>query len=468
MRVVKHRLCEMLPDVCVFLDADELDEVDQFEQHIDTSECVLVFCTGAFCDSRDCMRQLRHAVAREIPLIALIEDGEHGGDADAFKAALAATDEKCEQWGFEGGPSGAELSTALFERELIEWSRLVAFQDVSMWLVAERLLPAEHAPLMRPGEHLALSNRFAGKGAEAAETDQWESLMDLTAEEGAKAAQLELWLASSVMYSLTLMKRCALYVWSVFRRTFFKPSERLVDGSPSSSDQQQARRLKLPSSKPAQIAAAERLFVSPNNEGAMELAGEAELQAVVQEVGELATCQRFLLYLDARTWTGGARSEALAEEVAQAMRAGIKMIIAHEVPGVSQSSHAVGFDSFYACPEGATPTRLLQAGVYSQAVVPLKAGPWRLASLALLARELAKPLETPAHLPADEPSTSSPATHAGSSDAPSLAPSSMKKPRALSVAGRCARGRAQSIANPRGIARNSIVPAGQQQVTNRI
>lgn len=40
------------------------------------------------------------------------------------------------------------------------------------------------------------------------------------------------------------------------------------------------------------------------------------------------------------------------------------------------------------CPEGATPEDLLHRGVYSEIAVPLKGGPWREASMALLSTML--------------------------------------------------------------------------------
>ena len=62
-------------------------------------------------------------------------------------------------------PTPAKLVDHLFAHPLIEWSRLPLFQDVSMRLIAERLLPADHEDVYVQDEFeqhtlsLALSSR---------------------------------------------------------------------------------------------------------------------------------------------------------------------------------------------------------------------------------------------------------------------------------------------------------------------
>ena len=73
------------------------------------------------------------------------------------------------------------------------------------------------------------------------------------------------------------------------------------------------------------------------------------------------------------------------------MKAGVRIVLAHEMPGVGQTPHAVPFSAFFACPEGATPAHLLKAGLYDTIAVPLKAGPWRAAGMALLLKEMTAP-----------------------------------------------------------------------------
>ena len=67
------------------------------------------------------------------------------------------------------------------------------------------------------------------------------------------------------------------------------------------------------------------------------------------------------------------------------MRCGKRLLLAHEMPGLEQEArHAVEFGTFFA--DGQTPSTLVAAGIYSSIAVPLKGGPWRKASMALLAK----------------------------------------------------------------------------------
>ena len=50
MRVVKQRLQEMMPDLQVFLDVDDLEDIDALESYIERTETVLVYCSDGFCD----------------------------------------------------------------------------------------------------------------------------------------------------------------------------------------------------------------------------------------------------------------------------------------------------------------------------------------------------------------------------------------------------------------------------------
>ena len=53
MRVVKQRLKEMVPDLEVFLDVDDLEEIGDLEGYIKRSRIILVYC------SNGCVRRLR-------------------------------------------------------------------------------------------------------------------------------------------------------------------------------------------------------------------------------------------------------------------------------------------------------------------------------------------------------------------------------------------------------------------------
>ena len=60
-------------------------------------------------------------------------------------AQLLEADNSYAKWGFQGdgGPQGEALFKALFANDYIEWDRVGCFQDVTMRLIATRLLPEE-------------------------------------------------------------------------------------------------------------------------------------------------------------------------------------------------------------------------------------------------------------------------------------------------------------------------------------
>ena len=83
------------------------------------------------------------------------------------------------------------------------------------------------------------------------------------------------------------------------------------------------------------------VYCSMHNQGAEQLVNDA-LHAcgqaghgikVCTDPVQIAMCAKFVLYLDGRTWNGDELSaKKLAEEVEQAVEAGLKLCLAHEVP----------------------------------------------------------------------------------------------------------------------------------------
>ena len=152
MRIVKQRLKEMLPNVEIFLDVDDLQRRRGKGAEI-VAHCThfLVFCSGGFFSSPNCIRELVYAVLHGKPIIVLMEpDRKHGrlttGEAkQGLREAVAWYDD----WGlreelrgreFARLPDADELYAALFKQEPIVWERVGVFQDVSLRLLAERLL----------------------------------------------------------------------------------------------------------------------------------------------------------------------------------------------------------------------------------------------------------------------------------------------------------------------------------------
>ena len=155
MRIVKQRLMEMVPDLRIFLDVDDLQGMD-LENYVERSLTVLVFCSAGYCESKNCMRELVSASASRKPLIALLElDARHGSVTMQQMRDQLATTTSSPSIGGSGATnasSGAVLADALFAAEPIEWNRLLPYQDVTLRLIAQRLLPPPVRPTFVQGE----------------------------------------------------------------------------------------------------------------------------------------------------------------------------------------------------------------------------------------------------------------------------------------------------------------------------
>ena len=115
-----------------------------------------------------------------------------------------------------------------------------------------------------------------------------------------------------------------------------------------------------------------------------------EVLLMTSNGSRLGECSHMLLYLNGQTWTRGAMSAALGNELMEAMDLGVDVLLAHEMPGVGGQDVRFGveFGTFFSCADGATPPELLARGIYSSIAVPLKGGPWREASMALMGMAL--------------------------------------------------------------------------------
>ena len=77
------------------------------------------------------------------------------------------------------------------------------------------------------------------------------------------------------------------------------------------------------------------------------------------------------------------------------MDAGVRLLLAHEMMGIEEEERrGVDFARFFACEDGATPPDLLKRGIYHEIALPLKGGPWRKASLAMMHDKLAGSAES--------------------------------------------------------------------------
>jgi hypothetical protein len=121
------------------------------------------------------------------------------------------------------------------------------------------------------------------------------------------------------------------------------------------------------------------------------------MSAAGKHVGDSAVVvqksEAMLLHLTADTWADEARSKRLAADVVEAMRKRLRIILAHEMPGVDDAKrHACNFELFFSEVDGHshTPRFLKDANLYSTIAAPLKGGVFREISFGLLMRGIAE------------------------------------------------------------------------------
>ena len=141
--------------------------------HIDVSQFVLCYCTEQWFTNEPCIREIVRAILRKKPIIALLEpytSEQHGGLTEADIRAILGDEKKLNgpggmklyserlqdlktevsEWSKAWPadmeppiqlPTAAQVKEALFKSAPIIWSPLSDFQDVSIRMIAERMLP---------------------------------------------------------------------------------------------------------------------------------------------------------------------------------------------------------------------------------------------------------------------------------------------------------------------------------------
>ena len=367
MRVVKQRLLEMMPDAKVFLDKDNL-RTGAGAEYVDVSSSVLVFCSEKYLSSRACARELFRAVLRGKPLIAVIEpDDWRGGLSPAAiktrlatalypphnKADAVADRSWSEQWGLDGevtswgytaAPTGGEISEALFAHDPIEWNRFSAFQDVTMRLIAERLLSAQ----CRNATYV--QDEIGSESLSTPRLSHGRAFHLYFSPHNAGADRLAVELGEAILR----------------QRNGAAPKREASKHFPRELSSAIPRSRRSSASPPDGLRTTSSLH-------------------------HLDQCEHMLIYLTSATWTRGDESEAFARDVCEAMREGVHLLLVHEFPSAldaDQLRGACAFNEFWN--DDWTPKHLLSGptNIYKEIANHLMPGAWRMAGLASVVKKM--------------------------------------------------------------------------------
>ena len=321
-RVLRQRLQMVAPGLRVWLDVEDLTDISALEEAVDASWTLLILVTSGYFQSKNCMRELVRCVATDTPRIAVVErDAAHGGltEAEARQQCVAAG-AKFASWGFDAnGPTADALADALLGTQGV-------------------------------GDATVGTSLAAGK--------------PVVADDGAPIVYERIGVFQQPMLRLIVQRL-------VGSREIYLPGEMKI-----------ARRgLLVPPSGGHRF----HVWCSHHNPGALETLNELTTAAgyqgrlsVTQERGAMAEADHVLLYLSLATWADdGQRKTELTAEISEALRAGRKLLLVHEMDeergGVYQFGH------FF----GQTPDELLSLHIYAEIAIGMKAPPYRTVSLGL-------------------------------------------------------------------------------------
>ena len=149
-------ICSQLGPVCI-CSVDNLKSGSGTTE-VDKCECLLAFCTKAYFQKGNSMKELYRAVTNRRPILAMLEpDSTQDGGLDERDITKLLTDQyldkfelrkKWEEWKKKGtvvadgyqdhAPTSEDVVRALFATSPVEWSRLPHFQDVTLRLIAQK------------------------------------------------------------------------------------------------------------------------------------------------------------------------------------------------------------------------------------------------------------------------------------------------------------------------------------------
>ena len=436
------------------------------------------------------MRELLRAAVTGKPIIAMLEpEAKHGGlTEEEIRQQLSDADLPCEKqgtkfrnmyemwglrdevhsWGYKM-PSADDLCQALFASDLIEWARIGAFQDVTLRLVAERLVDISQGissarqtcaqrtrtlvkqrtrNLIRSASSAALPSNLIRSASSAALPTPQPNETDEGTKADSTTKRCADWPRLPRCQTVKLFGRTGNEIAATKSTAGLneeKAAPPLRSSSGSTYMQGELASSKVTLTSPHRLY---HVYCSPHNEGAKDLMHEAatvhgvEVQdqgqrnsattllqharksgvaslrrpgsrrqveqaklVITTNSDELARCDHMLIYLTSHTWSNGETKAALAADVRKAMTSDVCLLLAHEMTGVEQAARGgCEFGLFFEFET--TPPELIMAGIYSSIAIPLKGGPWRSASMIMIAKALTADLILPSQMNSSQSASS--------------------------------------------------------------
>jgi len=275
-------------------------------------------------------------------------------------------------------PSPQDIVAQLFDSPALVWYRLTESQDVTMRLLAERVVAISHeSPVCIP----------------SAPSSSKQSVAQRRQSKAAQRQSIE-GIASQLRESLSTDSRPS-NEDSIQSRTqkSMGPTKAYTQTAYLDGEIVQRLRQTPVSLPPLRKDCTFHLYCSPNcpDGVAEQLAIELRTRYLPMltftlDPKQLEVCEHMLIVLTDQTWD----SHAFAREVCEAMRHGVHRLLVHELPGArlgdNEARHACSFEQIIA----STPKHIRVARLYDEIAQNVGGGEWRSAGIAKMAVALAQ------------------------------------------------------------------------------
>ncbi|EOD36875.1 hypothetical protein EMIHUDRAFT_201153 [Emiliania huxleyi CCMP1516] len=335
--VIKRQLLRMVPDLVIFLDVDDLEDIGNLEGYIDETMAVLMFLSRGYFTSRNCLREVRSTAERKLPVILVHERDVNKGGLP-YEASMDECPEDLREFVF--GKEGAM-------RDVLEWHRVTVFQLCTLKEIARVVL--DYTPLYLDDQILDVYLKT-----------------DCEVEDLTFASPVAAYASPNNVGCRRAIRELA----KTFRSSDFfvrlEPPAEWVDPAVLAR-----RRLEEGEGELGGASAGSNVSLSGTGTGS----GPGRVPRNLEKRRQI-----FLLYLNRNTWHGAAGVE-LAAEVRLALEIGAEIVMLHEN---DPERDGCEFGHFF----GTTPVDLINNGLFKPLAVALMTGPHRRVSLSLAAQAM--------------------------------------------------------------------------------
>ncbi|KAL1508111.1 hypothetical protein AB1Y20_007703 [Prymnesium parvum] len=355
--VIKRQLQLMLRGAQIFLDVDDLEDTGKLEEYVARSQAVLVFLSKGYFFSHNCIRELECALELKKQLILV-----HEADTTKGGAPLAELRVEC----CSGCPKAVDAIFAC-EHPPIAWLRVAEFQRLTLKLIAELMLQASPA----------------FKGRSYSPGGMLYFMGEVRLSELVLASPVKIYASRNNPGSATFMRefvgrlstrtsRSSSALSNMLNVVHLQPTALMPPLRSSSMKSSSSRRFS------DRISEAANRFRRASVQQAVR--ASLQLVRVRSPTVELDGFTHMLLYLNGEAFVGR-QGMVLADELRQALRVGLNILLVHEN---DPSRDACPFDTFFTT----TPLDLISNGLYKKIAIPMYAEPHRTVSQIKVLQEL--------------------------------------------------------------------------------